>query len=115
MSMSQLIPEIWTNQIVAQLTKTPTLFGAFPEVTDEARARYAAKRAARAEYLTALRTALDISDDPTVRAVADLHGTDGYGYCTGCDFAGYDSEPTDWPCRTSELLGATLGLEVVDG
>lgn len=43
----------------------------------------------------------------TIRKIAELHaptGSDSELRCGGCDYAGYDGEPADWPCRTWTLL-----------
>lgn len=40
-----------------------------------------------------------------IGAIARLHSPDNhYRTCTGCDYAGYEAEQPDWPCRTWELI-----------
>jgi hypothetical protein len=66
----------------------------------------AAARRNRAREL--FRAALAEITDPTARAVLDLHselpGMAGWSDCEGCDFAGYDGDAPDWPCRTVRLI-----------
>ena len=37
----------------------------------------------------------------------------GTGYrCDGCDFAGYEAEPADWPCETVGVIAGHLGVQL---
>jgi hypothetical protein len=65
----------------------------------EARQREVAAQLAQHEALVQQATGLR-------KAVLELHGLrEDYGSleCEGCDFAGYEGEPAEWPCRTYEL------------
>lgn len=110
MSQQQFIPEVWSKAVAAAL-ESSAFSRLFPPPTDEGRERIAARRAARAEYESALCEALAGASDPVLLAVADLHKADDRGECYGCEFGGFESEAISWPCRTSELLGTFLGVE----
>jgi hypothetical protein len=62
--------------------------------------------------------ALDAIGDPVARKVLDLHQRgassphSSYWRCEGCDATGYDWEPADWPCRTTELIAEHYGIEI---
>lgn len=57
----------------------------------------------RKELLELLATATG-----TVKAVLDLHSTDKYEECHGCDYGGYEGDRPSWPCRTVELIAESL-------
>jgi hypothetical protein len=77
--------------------------------TPEDAERWARERQAAAELLAArlARHArlLDVVTGPR-RDLVELHGPEsatwsGVGYvCHGCEIAGYEAEPPDWPCST---------------
>jgi len=84
-------------------------------------AEYARVGAAHDERMAAFRQALAAVTDPVARVVLDLHSEAcsrdcleecGIHFCGGCDFAGYDAESPDWPCRTVEAVAGVLGLTV---
>ena len=78
----------------------------------------AAFRAKRAEAQPRLRAALNQLDalDGLARAVLDLHNFDRKARysttCEGCDFAGYEGDPPDWPCRTVDLIAEANGIDL---
>lgn len=59
---------------------------------------------------------LDAVDEPTLRAILDLHQRHplGSGWeCQGCDAQGYEVDETSWPCRTIEVIIEThLGVRL---
>lgn len=111
--MSQFVPEVYAEKIVATMLVSSELLAPFA-ASPEARARYAAEREARRAYVAALKSVLTDASDPLIVEIAELHKADAYGDCAGCDFGGWEGDAPSWPCRTAELLGARLGLEVVD-
>ncbi|HEU4422112.1 MAG TPA: hypothetical protein VFR67_06175 [Pilimelia sp.] len=60
--------------------------------------------------------ALHAATNGLMREVVELHKPERYGFaswaCHGCDGAGYDWEPPDWPCSTSELIAERLGISL---
>lgn len=56
--------------------------------------------------------ALNAVSDPLARAVLDLHKADEHGHCGGCEFSGYEAEPPGWPCETTAVVAAAIGLTV---
>lgn len=62
---------------------------------------------------------LDAIDEPTIRAIVDLHQRvvdGGRWICEGCDFDGAEAEPPAWPCRTIEVIIEThLGVVLPTG
>jgi hypothetical protein len=52
--------------------------------------------------------------DGAVRDLLELHtpvfwdGDDGTGHCDGCDAEGYECEAPGFPCRTYDILAASL-------
>lgn len=49
--------------------------------------------------------------EPLAMALARLHRPDQRWECKGCDYAGCDAEPPDWPCETARLVLEHLGHE----
>jgi hypothetical protein len=71
--------------------------------------RRRAEREAEQERQLAWHPDLLASASGVRRAVAELHAPDedpayAYPICRGCDAAGYDVEPPEWPCRTYVLV-----------
>lgn len=44
----------------------------------------------------------------TLRAVVELHHLTEAGDCDGCDTSGYEPDAPPWPCRTINLISASL-------
>jgi hypothetical protein len=102
-----------TNNVEAfiqQARRTPVPFDTPrrppPKLPSEAHPPYVALRAATSGV---------------VRALVDLHApVDGYqvgdriyGWvCRGCDSEGYETEPPDWPCRTTVTIADDAGVTV---
>lgn len=82
------------------------------EWTEEERAEHAQRVADEQELTVRASVALAGEDDPFVRALLDLHSADEYGNCRGCDFAGYDAEPPEYPCRTVALVAYHASIEM---
>jgi hypothetical protein len=84
---------------------------------DADRAAFEAKRAAAQPRLREALAALDALDG-LARDVLDLHTfdrTQPYSQtCEGCDFAGYEGDPPDWPCRTVDLIAKRHGIDLSD-
>jgi hypothetical protein len=70
-------------------------------------------------------TRLLTATDGLLRLVVELHGPvpayvhhDGTVHrwvCEGCELAGYDAEPSDWPCETSGLIATETGVDLREG
>ena len=61
---------------------------------------------------TAFAAALNKVADPVARTVLDLHRCVEYGECDGCDFAGYEGDRPQWPCRTVIAVAGAVGVAV---
>jgi hypothetical protein len=72
------------------------------------------REAEREAKLAAARDQLAAITDPLARATLDLHHEDERGDCEGCDFAGYECEPPEWPCRTTVLVARHYGIDLGD-
>jgi hypothetical protein len=74
------------------------------------RAEWEAKQAARQQATLAEHDALIADAPPLLVPILNLHAPRYYtssssdAICTGCDFAGYEGESPDYPCRTYELV-----------
>lgn len=55
-------------------------------------------------------TRLRLACDPLGQAVLALHQPNEYQECEGCDYAGWEGDPPEWPCRTVELLAEHYDL-----
>lgn len=80
-----------------------------PVLTSEEIAEREAQWKARAERLTAERSALTQRLDGLTglpKAIADLHSPEpgAWPRCTGCDVDGAEAEIPEWPCRTIDTL-----------
>jgi len=75
---------------------------------EERRAERAAKRDAAREQLAG------IIEEPA-RTILDLHAENDFGECTGCDFAGSEGEPPDWPCATVITIARHYGIDIPEG
>lgn len=81
-----------------------------------ARAQESANRAARAwrAHDAALEAFATVTD-PALRGVLVLHRPQEAMHglvCRGCDMAGMEAEPPDWPCTTVETVATALGVDV---
>jgi len=105
-----------STELLAEHTAMSQLLdAAFTRRPDpEAAARQKAERAARLQEHLARHRAVLATLDGKLAAVLDLHKPHDHGgwdaTCDGCDFAGYEAEEPEWPCRTW-LLVAEQGPE----
>lgn len=92
------------RNVIAMLAEVP------PPLTDEERAAREQERRERQERIEAesARFLADLTaiPDGLARDVLALHkpSPDEWPSCTGCDYAGYEGEPPEWPCRTVEVI-----------
>jgi hypothetical protein len=109
------------NSIALQISREMAVDFGLVEATEaekrERDAQMAAHQARKAEAQPRLRAALSKLDalEGIERAVLDLHTFERlsrYPTCEGCDFAGYEGDPPDWPCRTVELIAERHGIDV---
>lgn len=124
-SGTEFIKEHTVAMIADQLKATTTL-RPVAESEEQRAERLAAYRRSRAEawalYHAAI-PALDAITDPIARAVLDLHAPrarhqrEGWVFapeCEGCEFGGYEAEPPEWPCGTTEIIAKHYGIELPD-
>lgn len=119
MSVPDLIIKAYEQQLVTRTRERPLLSKLLAETNRPAtpeemaaheaqEAASAARRAAREATWGAFLEDLKHVAHPLARAVLALHASDypsrRYSECTGCDFAGYEGEPPEWPCRTVDLI-----------
>lgn len=56
--------------------------------------------------------------EPEVQAVLALHApvepSSGWVECRGCDMAGYEAEPPEWPCSTVRAVADLHGIDLPD-
>lgn len=52
----------------------------------------------------AARDALAAITEPLARMVLDLHAINDSDECSGCDYAGWEGEAPEWPCRTVRAI-----------
>jgi len=110
------------NSIALRISREMALDFGLVEATEAEKRRrdeeMAEIRAKRAEAQPRLRAALDQLDalGGIERAVLDLHNFDRNARysttCDGCDFAGYEGDPPDWPCRTVDLIAEANGIDL---
>jgi hypothetical protein len=114
---------IQTNSVTFAISRTMALdFGLVEPTPEEAAQRAAEVERHRAEsaarwpaWETAL-AALAALDNPIVRAVLDHHRPSDDKWLPtcdgGCDYAGFEGEPPEWPCSTVELIAETAGIDM---
>lgn len=69
------------------------------------------RRAATAAWPTFVADLAAVTN-PLARVVIGLHKADERGDCEGCEFGGYEAEPPGWPCRTTIVVAAAIGISV---
>lgn len=77
--------------------------------------KFRAKREAAQPAFRAAIAAIDHVEEPYAAVVLKLHARSGsytgHQSCEGCDYAGFDGEPPEWPCSTVELLAEELQID----
>ncbi|HEX3782728.1 MAG TPA: hypothetical protein VHX38_23935 [Pseudonocardiaceae bacterium] len=111
-----LVPQTLRDEIMSLALGT-TMLGRVAAMSPEERA--AAEQASRAalDAITKAHAELlaDTADALAV-AVLTLHAPQTHGNlvtCAGCDYAGYEGEPPEWPCRTYRLAAERNGRQFV--
>lgn len=104
--------EIKRLSYVMQVPRELLLDAGVIQPTAAQRAEHERRAAEHAAKLEAARKRLARVVEPLGRALLDLHGEDEFGECQGCDFAGYEADRPDWPCRTVEAVASHYAIEL---
>lgn len=104
-AIAPLLKEVYEGHLNEQLKRAAVLgkFEWTPEQEQRIKEQTAKREKERQELLDILATATG-----TVKAIVELHSTNKWDECQGCDFGGWEGEEPAWPCRTIELIAEEL-------
>jgi hypothetical protein len=114
-----LVPEAIRKEVISLAISNELLAdAAWRPRTREEQATHERQRQAALDAMTQAHAQLlaDRFTDDLAIAVLTLHAPQVHGYlvtCDGCDFAGYEGEPPEWPCRTYRLAAEHSGRQFV--